>query len=85
MKRIKASYWKVEETKYKLQLKTKIEQEQVEEMLPGWQCVSFGYIPTTQEDILIFEREFSSEFDWTNFLRSDTINELIEMREATND
>jgi len=85
MKRIKASYWKVEETKYKLQLKTKIEQEQVEEMLPGWQCVSFGYIPTTQEDILIFEREFGSEFDWTSFLRSDTINELIEMREATND
>ncbi len=85
MKRIKASYWKVEESKYKLQLKTRIEQEQIEEILPGWECVSFGYIPKTQEDILVFEKEFSSEFDWTNFLKSDTVNELIEMKEINND
>ena len=85
MGRIKASYWKVKETKYKLQLRTNAKQEQVEEMLPGWQCISFGYIPATQEDILIFEKDFASEFDWTIFLRSDIINELIEMKEATND
>lgn len=85
MKRIKASYWKVEESKYKLQLKTRIEQEQIKEMLPGWECVSFGYIPKTQEDILIFEKQFGSEFDWTNFLKSDTVNELIEMKEINND
>lgn len=85
MRRIKASYWKVEETKYKLQLRTKVQQDRIEDMLPGWQCVSFGYAPATQEDILIFEKRFASEFDWTMFLRSDIINELIEMKEATND
>jgi hypothetical protein len=73
----------VNESKYKLQLRTNREQEEeVKEILPGWECVSFGYIPTTQEDILIFEKEFHSEIDWTNFLKSDTITETIEMKEA---
>tara|TARA_B100000900_G_scaffold325096_2_gene284878 strand:+ start:2052 stop:2309 length:258 start_codon:yes stop_codon:yes gene_type:complete len=85
MKRIEANYWKVEETKYKLQLRTRVEQSKLEEALPGWSCVSYGYIPNTEEDLYIFEREFSSEFDWTNFLKSDKINTIIEMKEVVNE
>tara|TARA_B100000073_G_C23699041_1_gene559521 strand:- start:48 stop:305 length:258 start_codon:yes stop_codon:yes gene_type:complete len=85
MKRIEANYWKVEETKYKLQLRTRVEQSKLEEALPGWNCVSYGYIPNTEEDLYIFEREFRSEFDWTNFLKSDKINAIIEMKEVVNE
>ena len=82
MRKIKASYWKVDESKYKLQLRTNIEQQEIQEMLPGWQCVSFGYAPTTKEDILVFERDFQSEIDWTKFLKSDAITEIIELKEV---
>ena len=82
MAKIKASYWKVNESRYKLQLRTNRDQEEVENILPGWECVSFGYVPHTQEDILVFEKDFKSEMDWTKFLKSDTIIETIEMKEA---
>lgn len=84
-RKIKADYWKVEESKYKLQLRTRIEQDKIEEALPGWACVSFGYNPSTSEDIYVFEREFESEFDWTNFLNSDSVNKTIEMKEVKNE
>ena len=51
-------------------------------LLPGWDCVSFGYIPDTQEDILVFERQFFTEKDWTNFTKTDTIIKIIELREV---
>jgi len=85
MSRIKANYWKVEESKYKLQLKTRVEQKEIEKVLKGWSCISYGYAPNTSEDIYIFEKNFNSEFDWTNFLKSDTVNELIEMKEILNE
>ena len=85
MSRIKANYWKVEESKYKLQFKTRVEQKEIEKVLKGWSCVSYGYVPNTSEDIYIFEKNFNSEFDWTNFLKSDTVNELIEMKEILNE
>ena len=72
----------MDESKYKLQLKTRIEQDEIEQMLPGWICVSFGYSPNTQEDILVFEKNFKSELDWTNFLNSDSITETIDLREV---
>jgi hypothetical protein len=82
MKRLKGNYWKVDEVTYKLQLKTRVEQREVQEYLPGWDCISFGYAPSTQEDILIFERKFKSEMDWTKFLNSDLTLETIELREV---
>ena len=86
MPRIKANYWKVEKSnKYKLQLKTRIEQREIEKLLQGWACTSYGYVPRTREDIYIFEKDFNSEFDWTSFLNSDTVNEFIEMKEILNE
>ncbi len=82
MEKLKGNYWKVEKNTYKLQLKTRANQEEIQSRLPGWDCVSFGYVPTTQEDILIFEREFESELDWTNFLNSDLTLENIDLREV---
>ena len=83
--KIKVDYWKVEESRYKLQLKTRIEQGKIEEALPGWECVSFGYNPGTSEDIYVFEKDFESEFDWTNFLNSDSVNAIMEMKEIRNE
>jgi len=85
MGRIKGNYWKVEESRYKLQLRTRIEQEKIEEALPGWECVSYGYVPNTSEDIYIFQKDFKTDFDWTNFLNSDSVNQLIEMKEIVNE
>jgi len=85
MSKVKGDYWKVNEKTVKLQIKTDKEQRKLEEALPGWNCVSYGYVPKTEEDIYVFERVFSSELDWTNFLNSDKISSLIEMREVTND
>ena len=83
--KIKVDYWKVEESRYKLQLKTRIEQDKIEEALPGWERVSFGYNPGTSEDIYVFEKDFESEFDWTNFLNSDSVNAIMEMKEIRNE
>lgn len=85
MSRVKGDYWKIDERTIKLQIKTNKEQYKLEEALPGWNCVSYGYIPKTSEDIYVFERVFDSEFDWTNFLNSDKVSQLIEMREVSND
>tara|TARA_B100000989_G_C19344114_1_gene386246 strand:+ start:327 stop:578 length:252 start_codon:yes stop_codon:yes gene_type:complete len=82
---IKANYWKVEECKYKLQLKTKIKQFMLEELLVGWDCVSYGYAPKTQEDIYIFEKQFKSVHAWESFINSNNIIELIEMKEVNNE
>ena len=81
MKRIKADYWKQENT-VKIQIKTKAQQVEIQEMLPGWRCVSYGYIPKTMEDIYIFERVFSTENDLADFIKSDTITKQLEMREV---
>ena len=59
MAKIKANYWKVEESTYKLQLRTNVEQEMIEEVLQGWQCVSYGYAAKTEEDIYVFEKHFA--------------------------
>jgi hypothetical protein len=85
MGRIRANYWKVEECKYKLQMRTSVEQEQIEAVLPDWQCVSFGYVPKTEEDIYVFEKSFDSELEWTNFLKSEKVKQLIEVRKATDE
>lgn len=78
---MKGKYWKIDEHKYKLQLRTTNEQSEVEDFLSDWQCVSFGYAPKTEEDILIFEKTFNSDIDWTRFLNSDRIVETIDMKE----
>ena len=85
MSKVKADYWRTDHNIVKIQIKTNKEQNKLEELLPGWACVSFGYVPKTNEDIYVFEKEFKSEFDWTKFLNSDKLNTLIEMREITND
>lgn len=79
---MKGKYWKIDDNKYKLQLKTTNNQDEVESLLPDWECVSFGYAPTTEEEILIFEKTFNSDVDWTRFLNSDKIIETIELKEA---
>ena len=68
-----------------MQIKTKQEQNEVERSLPGWKCVSFGYVPYTEEDIYVFEKVFKSEIDWTEFLNSESTKKTIEMRDVTND
>ena len=70
---------------FNLQIKTCQEQSILEEALPGWQCVSYGYIPKTNEDIYVFQRSFETELDWTNFLNCDKINNMIDMKEIKND
>ncbi len=81
MKRIKADYWTQDET-VRLQIKTKKEQIEIQRILPGWHCISYGYIPKTMEDIYIFERVFKTESDLTDFMESDTIIKQLEMREV---
>lgn len=83
--KVKAEYWKVSEQIVKLQIKTDKEQYMLEEALPGWNCVSFGYIPKSMEDIYIFEKSFECDLDWNKFLGSEKINNLIEMKEVLND
>lgn len=85
MSKVKGDYWKVNEKTVKLQIKTSKEQRKLEEALPGWHCISYGYIPKTKEDIYVFEKVFNSEVDWANFLNSHETNSLIEMREVKND
>jgi len=68
-----------------LQIKTRKEQYKLEEALPGWNCVSYGYAPKTSEDIYVFERNFESELDLLRFLNSDSINKIMEIREVDND
>ena len=85
MRKIKGDYWRTEENTVKLQVRTHQEQRKLEEALPGWTCISFGYVPKTSEDIYVFEKEFKSEGDWESFLNSERITTLIEMREVSND
>ena len=85
MAKIKGDYWRISDNLVKIQMKTKVEQHMIEELLDGWKCVSYGYVPKTEEDIYVFEKSFNTENDWTTFLESDKINKLIEMREVTND
>ena len=85
MKRLKGDYWKIEGNIIKLQIRTTEPQAEIQQALPGWMCVSFGYVPLTSEDIYVFEKQFESEIDWTNFLNSDKVNKLIEMKEVVND
>lgn len=83
MKRIRGEYWNIEKNLYRLQLKTTADLQIIEEMLPGWNCVSFGYVPTTKEEILVFERSFESKHDWADFINSSNITtENIELKEA---
>ena len=84
MKRAKGDYWKVNEETVKLQIRTVDQQKELQEMLSEWMCVSYGYIPSTSEDIFVFEKTFQSEIDWTNFLNSDKVNKIIEMKEVSN-
>ena len=81
MERIKAEYW-IQDDTVRLQIKTKIGQTEIQGILPGWHCVSYGYIPKTMEDIYIFERVFATENDLTEFMKSDTIIKQLEMREV---
>ena len=81
MERIKADYW-TQENIIRLQIKTKIGQTEIQRILSGWQCVSYGYATKTMEDIYIFERVFITENDLTDFIKSDTIIKQLEMREV---
>ena len=81
MERIKADYW-TQENIIRLQIKTKIGQTEIQRILSGWQCVSYGYATKTMEDIYIFERVFATENDLTDFIKSDTIIKQLEMREV---
>lgn len=81
MERIKADYWTQNNT-VRLQIKTKIGQTEIQRILTGWQCVSYGYAPKTKEGIYIFERVFTTENDLTDFMKSDIIIKQLEMREV---
>ena len=81
MKRIKADYWTQDNT-LRLQIKTKIEQKEIQNILPGWHCISYGYVPKTEEDIYVFEKSFNTENDLTDFIKSDTVIKQLEMREV---
>ena len=85
MSKIKGEHWITSENTVRIQIKTSKEQCKLEEALPGWQCVSFGYIPRTSQDIYVFEKKFDSESEWTDFLRSEKTTNLIEMKEVLND
>ena len=61
VEKVKGDYWKTEENTFKVQIKTRQEQQYLQDALPGWQCVSYGYAPSTSEDIYVFERKFNSE------------------------
>jgi hypothetical protein len=82
MDKIKADYWKIDSGIVRLQVKTTEEQVTLEGMLPDWRCVSFGYIPGTDEDIYVFENHFATENDWVKFLNSDKINKILDIREV---
>ena len=82
MKRAKGKHWKIDSNTVRVQIKTKVSQHELEEVLQGWKCVSYGYIPKTSEDIYVFEKKFDSELDWANFINSDKIKNLIEMKEV---
>lgn len=85
MEKVRGRYWTVQGTTIKLQIKTDKEQRILTEALPGWQCVSYGYAPKTEEDIYVFERTFNSQLDWTTFLNNDKVSNLMELREVKND
>lgn len=85
MKREKGEHWKIDSNTVRVQIKTKISQHKLEEVLQGWQCVSYGFIPKTSEDIYVFEKKFDSEKDWRNFINSEKIKNLIEMKEVKHD
>lgn len=82
MDKVKGDYWKINERTVKLQIKTNKEQHKIEEALCGWECVSYGYIPKTKQDIYVFEKTFESELDCIDFLKSSKLNKLIEMKEV---
>ena len=79
MSKIKGEHWRVNKETIRIQIKTSEQQARLEEALPDWQCVSYGYIPKTSQDIYVFEKTFESEIDWINFLKSEKITNLIEM------
>ena len=85
MDKVKGEHWRINHNTVRLQIKTDKEQRKLEEVLPGWQCVSYGYVPGTSEDIYVFEKKFESELDWSIFINSDKITNLIEMKEVEND
>ncbi len=85
MDKVKGEHWRIDHNTVRLQIKTDKEQRKLEEVLPGWQCVSYGYVPRTNEDIYVFEKKFESELDWSIFINSDKITNLIEMKEVEND
>ena len=85
MSKVKGKYWKTDEKTVKLQLKTDKEQYMLEEALPGWQCVSYGYIPKTKEDIYVFQKKFETDRDWLSFLKSEKLTRLIELKEVSHD
>lgn len=82
MKKVKGKHWKINEDTVRLQIQTSKDQSKLEEALPGWRCVSYGYVPNTSEDIYVFEKKFYCELDWTEFINSDKIKNLIEMKEV---
>ena len=81
MERIKAEYW-TQDNITKLQIKTKLEQIEIQKILPGWSCISYGYSPRTMEDIYVFQRAFETESDLIDFIKSDTTVKQLEMREV---
>jgi len=83
MKEIIADYWIVESKKVRLQVKTNLEQSQLQEILQDWSCVSYGFVPKTMQDIYIFEKEFNKQKDLTRFINSDIINKQIRKREVS--
>ena len=85
MSKVNGEHWRVDENTVRLQIKTNKEQRKLEEALPGWQCVSYGYIPKTSEDIYVYEKKFDSELAWSDFLNSEKIKSLIEMKEVLHD
>ena len=83
MKEIRGEYWIIEGNKVKLQIKTTQQQSEIQEIIPDWRCVSYGFAPKTMEDIYVFEKEFEKQKELTRFINSDTINKQIKIREVT--
>jgi|TARA_Y100000114_G_C11565398_1_gene233809 hypothetical protein len=84
MKKVIAKHWKIDENTVRLQIKTKKEQDRLNDFFADWDCVSYGFIPRTSEEIYIFEKKFKSQLDWQDFLNSNKQNTLIEMKEVKN-
>ena len=85
MSKVKGEYWRIDKNTVRMQIKTDKDQRLLEEVLPGWECISYGYVPRTSEEIYVFEKVFESESVWNRFIYSEKVKNFINMKEVLND